>query len=52
MSKYTAGLGIISAIAVVFYLTDVPAWAWTFPALLLVANVAMIIRARSIDAHR
>lgn len=52
MSKYTAGLGIVAAVAVVFYLTDVPAWAWVFPAVLLVVNVAMIARARSIEARQ
>ncbi|AEV51886.1 hypothetical protein [Prescottella equi] len=52
MNKYTAGLGIVAAIAVVFYLTDVPAWAWIFPALLLIINIAMIVRARSIDTRR
>lgn len=52
MCKYTAGLGIIAAVAVVFYLTSVPAWAWAFVVALLVVNVAMIVRARAIEARR
>jgi len=52
MSKYTAGLGIVAAVAVVFYLTSVPAWAWALPIVLFVVNVAMIVRARSIEARR
>ncbi|MFF0816656.1 hypothetical protein ACFYVR_16115 [Rhodococcus sp. NPDC003318] len=50
--KQTAGLGIIAAMAVVFVIADVPAWAWIFPALLLVVQVAVIIRERSIEARR
>ncbi|MFC7450567.1 hypothetical protein [Rhodococcus daqingensis] len=52
MSKEIAGLGAIAVLAIIFYLTDVPAWAWAFPAVLLMLEVAMLVRARAIEARR
>lgn len=52
MNKHTAGLGITAAVAAVFYLADVPTWAWAFPAAMLVINVGINIRERAIEAHR
>lgn len=50
--KIITGAGMIAAIAIVFYLTDMPGWAYAFPAALLLTEAAILARAHRIDAHR
>lgn len=52
ITKIIAATALPAALAVIFYLTDVPSWAWALPAAVLVVEAAIIARTHRIEARR
>lgn len=49
ISRTITGASAGTALLIVFLLTGVPAWAYLFPALVLIVEVGMAVRATRID---
>lgn len=49
ITRTLAGATAVTALVIVFLLTGVPAWAYVLPALVLVVEVAIALRASRID---
>lgn len=51
ITKVIAALALPAALAIVFYLTNVPAWAWVFVVAVVAVEAAMLARAHRIDSR-